>query len=245
MRNLTTHYLQLPDIKIAYTEYGSGPTLILLHGNSSSKRFFRRYQTEHFADFHTYALDSRGHGESVSADTAYSIDQYSDDVIHFCEQSGISAAYVIGYSDGGNIALFLAKKRPDLFTKIVAISPNYRAAATKPFWLGGFRTMQNLFRLLKRLGINTHKAIMRFELMLTDIGLTDDDLRGINANLQVIYADNDMFYQEHYDAVAQLVPGVIMRRIDHSNHLTICGKAETIGVIRATLNNERENGDAQ
>ncbi|HNT77772.1 MAG TPA: alpha/beta hydrolase, partial [Anaerolineae bacterium] len=125
MEKLSTAYVDLGDVKIAYRDYGAGPTLILLHGNSESKSLFTQHQTIHFKMFHTIAIDSRGHGETLSEDTHYSIGQYSDDVIRLCQAKGITEAGVVGYSDGGNIALFLAKKAPQLFKKIVAISPNY------------------------------------------------------------------------------------------------------------------------
>ena len=59
------------------------------------------------------------------------IEKFSEDVIAFCNRKGIQQAFVIGYSDGGNIALFLAKKAPKLFPRIVAISPNTLANGTK------------------------------------------------------------------------------------------------------------------
>ena len=132
MEKLPTEYLDLGDVRIAYREHGAGPALILLHGNSASKAMFSKYQTVHFATFRTIAVDSRGHGETVSIDTQYSIHQYSEDVIGLCRAKGISQAFVIGYSDGGNIALFLAKNAPDIFKKIVAISPNYLVSGTIP-----------------------------------------------------------------------------------------------------------------
>ena len=123
-------YLDLDDIRIAYSEHGSGPNLILLHGNSGSKEMLRSYQTSHFTDFHTWALDSRCHGRSRSDDDSLSIEQIGDDVIRFCRAKGIAEAGVIGYSDGGNIALFLAKKEPALFPRVIAISPNYLVSGT-------------------------------------------------------------------------------------------------------------------
>jgi pimeloyl-ACP methyl ester carboxylesterase len=88
---MTTKYLQLETIKIAYTEFGTGPNLILLHGNSQNKNIFRKHQLHYFKNFHTYAIDSRGHGKSISYDTEYSIKEYSEDIINFCKKMGINA----------------------------------------------------------------------------------------------------------------------------------------------------------
>lgn len=99
----------LGDIKVAYWQHGSDRPPAAPR-QSESKVIFAHYMLEHFAGFHTWALDSRCHGESQSDDENLAIEQIADDVIHFCQAKGIQRASVIGYSDGGNIALFLAKE---------------------------------------------------------------------------------------------------------------------------------------
>jgi pimeloyl-ACP methyl ester carboxylesterase len=228
-------HLELDDISISYSESGSGGNLILLHGNSESKAIFRKYQSKYFADFHTFALDSRGHGKSLSDDDEYSIGKYSDDVIGFCEKLGIRKASVIGYSDGGNIALFLAKKRPDLFGKLVAISPNYLASGTTDGALRLFIAVNRIFLALRRIGIDTRKWIMRFKLMLTDIGLTENDMRSIRTSMRFLYAENDMVKEEHVREIASFVPGSTIRKIGRCNHLSILKSGEAIAEMREYL----------
>jgi pimeloyl-ACP methyl ester carboxylesterase len=111
---MKTKYLQLDTIKMAYTEFGSGPNLILLHGNSQNKSIFKKYQMHYFKNFHTYAIDSSGHGQCVSDDNKFSIKQYSEDIVNFCKEMDIKKTYVIGFSDGGNICLFLAQNNPEI-----------------------------------------------------------------------------------------------------------------------------------
>ena len=130
MTKLKIEWLKLDDIDIAYTQYGDGPNLLLLHGNSSSKKFYKQYQVEHFAQYHTFALDSRGHGHSRSNDDTLSYEQQSIDVLNFCKAKRIAKTSVIGYSDGGNLALWLAVKAPQIFTKVAVISPNTRASGS-------------------------------------------------------------------------------------------------------------------
>jgi len=228
-------YLELDDIKISYSEAGGGPDLILLHGNSESKAIFKKYQTEYFKNFRTYALDSRGHGKSVSDDDEYSIERYSEDVIAFCERLGIRKAFVIGYSDGGNIALFLAKKRPDIFQRLVAISPNYLVSGTTDGALRLFDGINRVFLALRRIGFDTSRWIMRFRLMLTDIGLTEDDMRSIAASVRFLYAEKDMIKEDHIKEMASFVPGSTIRKIARSTHISIIKNAEAIADMRAYL----------
>jgi phosphatidylglycerol lysyltransferase len=235
VRKLSTEYLELKDARIAYTQHGDGPTLLLLHGNSESKRAFARYQTEHFRTFCTVAIDSRGHGETQSQDVVYSIEQYCDDVIAFCKAKGITRAFVIGYSDGGNIALFLAKKAPEIFLKIIAISPNYLVSGTTDGALRLFRTLIGIMTFLRRIGFRTEKGIARFNLMMNDIGLTDEDLRSIRTNMTILYAEKDLIKEDHIKQMAELIPNAQLHKVRNCNHITIFWKKESIEVMRDIL----------
>lgn len=235
MKKLTTEYLDLRDLRIAYIQHGSGPVLILLHGNSASKETFTNYCLEHFSDFSTIAIDSRGHGETKSADSEYSFEIYSDDVIAFCKNKNISNAYIVGYSDGGNLALHLAKKAPHIFTKIVAVSPNYLAEGLKDGVLRSIKSIIALLLLLGRLGLDNTRAISRFNLMANDIGLTEDDLRSIKTNIKILYAQKDVIKENHIDQIAALIPGAGKRMIKGSNHFNILSIPETIQAIRQYL----------
>ncbi|HEX3048993.1 MAG TPA: alpha/beta fold hydrolase [Bacillota bacterium] len=232
MDKLATEYLELPDIKIAFQQYGNGPILILLHGNSQSKRIFRKYQKYFFKNYHSIAIDSRGHGESVSEDDEYSIDKYSDDIIKFCEVTGIEQAFVIGYSDGGNISLLLAKKAPHIFTKIIAISPNYLVSGKTDEALRFLNKTVNLLRFLSNLGIPTQKTIRRFWLMLNDIGISDQELSSIQTNLKILYAEEDLIKEEHINKMGALIPKSCIQKINCTNHRTILNHQETIAEIK-------------
>jgi pimeloyl-ACP methyl ester carboxylesterase len=235
MPKLQTKFLDLSDIRIAYCENGSGTNLLLLHGNSGSKSIFKLYQDKYFSNFHTYALDSRGHGESISIDSKYSINQYSDDVIRFCENLGIKKAYIIGYSDGGNISLFLAKKRPDIFERIIAISPNYLVSGTTDKSLKLLRRIYSIFTFLKKLGVDTTKMILKWDLMLNDIGLSDDDLKAIRANIHILYAQNDMIKEDHILSIGNLIPNTTTEKINNCSHISILNKQNTIASIKSIL----------
>jgi pimeloyl-ACP methyl ester carboxylesterase len=228
---MKTKYLELDNIKIAYCEYGSGPNLLLLHGNSENKGIFKKHQLKYFKNFHTFAIDSRGHGQSISDDDEYSINQYSDDIINFCKKLGINKTYVIGFSDGGNICLFLAKKHPEIFDKIIALSPNYLVNGTTDESLSFLNKMYGMLLFMKKLHFPMKKNIMRWELMLKDIGITDEELQGINAKIYILYAENDMIKEEHILKMAGLIKNCKVKKIKNSIHLNIYKKDETIKEI--------------
>jgi pimeloyl-ACP methyl ester carboxylesterase len=227
MKSLETKYCELENIKIAYRECGKGQNIILLHGNSESKSIFKKYQSENTNTFHTMALDSRGHGESISIDEEYSIEQYSDDVIAFCKKMAIKQSYVIGYSDGGNIALFLAKKAPEVFTKIIAISPNYLVNGTTDKSLKLLKNINKIFIVLGKIGFKTQKNQKIFNLMFKDIGLYDNDLRSINTKMEILYAEKDMIKENHILKMGELIPHSVVKKINKCSHMSIIHKKET------------------
>ena len=218
--------MELDNVKIAYCEYGSGPNLILIHGNLQNKKVFKKHQLEYFNDFHTIAIDSRGFGQSTSKDSDFSIDQYSDDIIKFCYKLGIKETYVVGFSDGGNVCLFLAKKHPEIFIKIVTISPNYLVSGLTEDKIT--EKIHKLFLFLQKIKLPMKKAISKWELMMKDIGITDDDLKNINANMLIMYAENDLIKEEHILKMAELIKNCALIKIKNSTHMNIINKEETI-----------------
>lgn len=235
MASLPSQFTDLMDLKMAYCEAGSGDNLIFLHGNSESKRIFSHYQLRDFADFHTYALDSRGHGQSRSQDIALSIPQMSRDVIQFCQTKGIQKTRLVGYSDGGNIALLLAKHAPQLFDRIVVISPNYLVSGTDEKTLKLFTRLSRLWKLLARLGLPTRRMVMRFDLMLNDIGISAEELRTIQTGMKILYAEEEMIKPEHIHEIAELVPNAELEMIPGCTHMNILQHPRTASAIRDYL----------
>jgi pimeloyl-ACP methyl ester carboxylesterase len=221
---------------MAFWHHGSGRALVMLHGNSGSKKTFSKYLLEYFTDFHGFALDSRGHGQSQSRDTQLTYEQQSLDVIEFCKTKGLQDVSVIGYSDGGILGLWLAVKAPEIFSKIVSISPNTVASAsTEGFMQFLTKTLRTL-NFFKKLGFPVKKQIMRFQLMQTDSGIRDEDLKRINTKVMIIYAEKDMVAEDHITHIAKLIPDCKLEKVMDCTHMTIPHQEETLRIIRAFLN---------
>ena len=84
--------------------------------------------------------------------------------------------------------------------------------------------MQRLMVFLKRLGFDTKKHIMRLNLMLTDIGLSDVDLAGIQTSVKIIYAEKDMIKEEHIQHIASQIPGATLDKFAGCTHMNIYKK---------------------
>ena len=106
----------LPDLKIAYSDRGAGPALVLLHGfplDSSIWDDASEYLEQHFR---VITPDLRGFGRTAN-DQPFTIESLADDVHKLLIQLRVSPYFLGGLSMGGYIAQAFAKKYPaDLHT---------------------------------------------------------------------------------------------------------------------------------
>lgn len=74
------------DIQLHYVEKGSGPPLLLLHGNGENSDYFC-HQIDYFQEtFHVYAPDTRGHGKSPRGAAPFTLEQFALDLKDFMDE---------------------------------------------------------------------------------------------------------------------------------------------------------------
>jgi len=104
---------------LAVRRFGNGPPLIALHGFTFTGEQFA--SAAHQLHRTVFAPDLPGHGRSVEASTQL------DDVINAIESTVASFAEpvpLLGYSQGGRLALLAAADRPEGISALVLISAN-------------------------------------------------------------------------------------------------------------------------
>ena len=100
------------DVSLHYIEQGTGFPLLLLHGNGESSEYFIHQISFFSKKYRVIALDTRGHGSSPRGERPFTIGQFAEDLCGFMQEHGISRAHILGFSDGGNIALRFIFSRP-------------------------------------------------------------------------------------------------------------------------------------
>ncbi len=108
-----SHLIDLPAGRFHYLTWGAErtdrPSLLLLHGITSSALSWVRVGPALADRYRVYALDMRGHGDSLKPPPgAYSLRQTADDAQAFIEALGLERPAVIGHSWGGATAIVLA-----------------------------------------------------------------------------------------------------------------------------------------
>lgn len=96
-------------------EVGDGRPLLLLHGAmGTAKDNFSDVIAKLSPHFRVIAPDTRGHGRTRNSETRLSYSLMADDVASLIHELNLHRPFVCGWSDGGQIALDLAIRFPDL-----------------------------------------------------------------------------------------------------------------------------------
>lgn len=115
----------LDNIRMWYDDAGSGDPLVMLHPGGVDSRALEPNSKPLSSKFHIFLPEQRGHGHTPDPEGKYSYEIMADDTIQFIEQVIGGPARLMGYSDGGVIALLIAKKRPDLVERLICVASVY------------------------------------------------------------------------------------------------------------------------
>ncbi len=202
------------DIHLHYMERGTGTPFILLHGNGESSDYFR-YQIDFFArNYRVIAVDTRGHGKSPRGAAPFTLTQFAEDLKDFLEQLCIPKANILGFSDGGNIALLFALKYPDKVGRLILNGANLHPTGVKasvqlPICMNyGLTTLLSLF---------DRKAAAKKELlglMVSQPDIRPEELSELDMPVLVIAGKNDMIREAHTRKIASAIPNAELRLIE-------------------------------
>jgi pimeloyl-ACP methyl ester carboxylesterase len=108
-----SHTVDLPAGRFHYLSWGAErtelPTALLLHGITSTALSWVRVGPALCERYRVYALDMRGHGDSIKpARGAYSLRHTADDAAAFIKALDLESPVLIGHSWGGATAIVLA-----------------------------------------------------------------------------------------------------------------------------------------
>ena len=109
--------------RLHYAERGdrAGEAIVFLHGYTDSWFAFSRVLSLLSPEYHAFALDLRGHGDSDKPECCYTVDDFAADVVAFMEAVGIEEATLIGDSSGGLIAQRVALSYPHRVSRLLLI----------------------------------------------------------------------------------------------------------------------------
>ena len=192
------------DISLHYIKKGSGTPLLLLHGNGESGDYFVHQLDEFARQFTVYAVDTRGHGQSPRGAAPFTIAQFADDLLGFMDERGIGKADILGFSDGGNIALTFALCHSERVGKLVLNGANLDPAGVKanlqiPIVLG-----YRLASLFKAPKARANAELLG--LMVNEPHIDPKELAALTMPALVIVGSKDMIKASHSRLIADSLP---------------------------------------
>ena len=218
------------DIKLNYIEQGQGQSLILLHGNGESCDYFE-HQIAYFSkQYHVIALDTRGHGQSPRGEKPFTIKQFAEDLHDFMNEKGIERANILGFSDGGNIALTFALKYPEQVEKMIVNGANLFPSGVKPLYQW---PIEIGYRIAKMFSKKSEKAKQNAEmlaLMVNEPHIEPSELSHLTMPVLVVAGTKDMIKDSHTRLIYKNLPNAQLNIIE-GNHFVANKNADAFNKV--------------
>jgi esterase len=107
-------------MEMHFRSYGSGPSLVILHGLFGSLNNWHSHAIALASNFRVYTVDQRNHGSSPHA-SAMSYPAMAGDLKEFIEAHHLGPTLLLGHSMGGRTAMQLALTSPGLVRKLAVV----------------------------------------------------------------------------------------------------------------------------
>lgn len=215
--------------KIYYAVYGQGAPVVLLHGGLGHSGHFG-FQVPALVDrFQVIAIDSRGQGRSTRGKIAISYDLMARDVIAVLDKLAVKRASVVGWSDGGEVALKLGIGFAERVERLFVFGANYNASGSKPrsgpsptFAAYTTRCRADYARLAR--GNASYPALVAALLPLwrNPTGITKDQLRAIQAPVMMADGDHDeIIALAQIEEMSRLIPNGRLKVFEDTSHFAL------------------------
>jgi pimeloyl-ACP methyl ester carboxylesterase len=128
-------FFDRPDGRIAYTDAGTGPLVVMVPGLGDLKEEYRFLAPKLVAaGYRAVTMDIRGHGNSSTGWLAYTSGALGSDVVALVRHLRVGTATVIGTSMGAGAAAWAAAEAPADVDRLVLIGPFVREVPPASWW---------------------------------------------------------------------------------------------------------------
>lgn len=219
-------------MELYFEEKGTGQPLIFLHGNGENLHLFDA-SIEYFKDkYRVIAIDSRGHGKSPwgEEDGPLSIPLMAEDIYKFIIDKDLKNINLVGFSDGGNMALEIAGRLSDRLSNVVVIGANLFADGMKPDAMRYIRKTERICMLLYFLP-KRRIQYKHYRLMSHQDPISLEKLHAITTPTLIIVGEHDMIKEEHTELIHNNIKGSKLHVIQGSSHFIPEEKNDELNAI--------------
>ncbi len=216
-------HLPINGLSLYYEVHGelgrsNSSPLLLIPGGFMATDSMKSWVSAFAGDRAVVVFDQQGHGRTPDASRAMSYEQFADDAAALLRALGVERVDVMGYSQGGGVAMQLALRHPTLVAKLVSLSATYRKDGWYPSVLEGIEGLSagafagtSVERAFKEHTPDAPAFDAYIEKMkvlgIEDQNITDAQMRSISAKTMVIVGDADAVKPEHALAMFELRGG--------------------------------------
>ncbi len=219
---------------------GSGEPVLLLHGGLSNSDLLLDTIGPILAERqHVFAFDRRGHGRTADTDAPFHYSDMATEAVQVIDEMVRGPAHLVGWSDGGIVALLVALQRPDVVRKLVVIGTNYHHGGLLPVEPDpASPLMQALGEAYterspdgpEHLEVVYAKAIA---MLSSEPTLTTSDIAGIRHPTLVVAGDDDAMPLSHTCSLYEALPKGQLAVVPAASHALPVEHPELLGRLTA------------
>ena len=222
MSDTRQEFLHNSGANIFYSEYfpadPQAPTLILLHGNGEDHTYFVKQIPAFSPHFRLVLMDTRGQGQSTGGDGELNFSVFAADLLALMDHLQIAKAHLLGFSDGGNLALTFALAHPERVQSLILNGANLEPGGVKlstqlPIVLG-----YGCCRLLSPFSHKARQNGALLGLMVNHPHIPPQALAALTMPALVIVGERDMIRVRHSQIIARSLPNAQFVRIPGGDH---------------------------
>lgn len=210
------------DANLFYVDYPApfpgAQTIVFLHGNGEDHRYFSE-QIAYFRDrYRLVLMDSRGHGKSEFGSRGLDFSIFSEDLCRLMDFLDIPSAHLLGFSDGGNLALTFALHHPQRVQSLILNGANLKPSGMKPGVLLAVLMEYGWCKVASIWSQNQRKKLEILGLMVHHPHIEPKQLEALPMPALVIVGEQDMIRHRHSRMIADSLPNadfVCLKGADH------------------------------
>lgn len=216
---------------IYYAMRGQGATLLLLHGGGDSGEHSFARQLDAFSErHHIVAPDQVGQGQTPDVAEPLTYTGMMNDTAALLQHLHLQHVDVVGFSDGGILALMLAVRHPELVRRLVISGVNIAPEGLNPGDLEQLRASQN--PAPKTID---EKLAHLWATSPTETELNLAMLATVRQPVLLISGDRDAITLEHTLTIFHALPHAELCVLPGTDHATFSGRSEWLNPIIDTF----------
>jgi pimeloyl-ACP methyl ester carboxylesterase len=232
----TQGYAAVNGLKMYYEIHGAGKPLVVLHGAFGWATVYPTLAKNR----QVIAVELQGHGHTADIDRPMTIEQLADDTAALLRQLKIERADFFGYSMGGNVALAIAIRHPNLVDRLAINGSNSGKIeeAYEPETFKQFKGLRADFAppVLKDAYDKVAPDPTQWPVLVAKVkkmglefkGFTREEMKSIKARVLITLGDRDGVRLEHAVEMFRLIPNAQLAVFPAGDHLLLFMSPDTV-----------------